>query len=196
MSLNAGSDSPNDRFAAIEEIIRARRTSMLVDHNRPVDYAIIEELCALASWAPNHKRTWPWRFAVLTGDARSRLGTVVADAMAAHGDDPARVEKARTKYERTPTIVIVGSIAGETETRTVENRDATAVAVQNFMLGATARRLATYWGSCPRGANEPVAQLCGFDSGTAIVSMLYVGWATSTVSAPPRPEPIINYFDQ
>jgi nitroreductase len=195
MLVNAGPDTPSDRFNAIEEIIRARRTSMLVDPERQVDPSIIEELCTLAAWAPNHKRTWPWRFAVLTGSARTRLGTVVADAMAAHGDDPARVEKARTKYERTPSIVIVGSIAGDSETRTVENRDATAVAVQNFMLGATARRLATYWGSCPRGANDAVAQFCGFDAGTAIVSMMYIGWATSTLNAPPRPEPIITYFD-
>ncbi len=183
-------------FQSIDDVIRARRTSMLVDNDRPVERAITEELCALASWAPCHKRTWPWRFAILTGDARARLGTVVADAMAAHGDEPARVEKARTKYLRTPTIVIVGSIPGDTPTRTIENRDATAVAVQNFMLGATTRGLVTYWGSCPRGANGPVAEFSGFEPQTDVISMLYLGWATSAVSAPLRPEPIINYFEK
>lgn len=193
--MNAGPDTPSDRFNAIEEIIRSRRTSMLVDTERPVDRSIIDELCTLATWAPNHKRTWPWRFTVVTGDARSRLGAVVADAMAVHGDEPARVEKARTKYERTPAVVIIGSVAGDTETRTVENRDATAVAVQNFMLGATARGLATYWGSCPRGANDAVVEFCGFEPKSAVVSMLYLGWATSEISPPERPAPLVTYLE-
>lgn len=185
----------SSKSLTIDDIIRSRRTSMLVDNDRPVAREIIEDLCALASWAPCHKRTWPWRFTVVTDDARTRLGTVVAEAIQAHGDDPARVEKARTKYLRTPAVVVVGSMSGDSDTRTIENRDATAVAVQNFMLGATARGLATYWGSCPRGANDPVAQFCGFDPGTAIVSLMYLGWATSTISPPPRPEPIITYLE-
>ena len=60
--------------------IRARRTSMLVDKTREVPRALIEELCELATWAPNHKRTWPWRFAVVTGEAQLRFGNTVAEA--------------------------------------------------------------------------------------------------------------------
>ena len=67
----------------IDDIIRARRTSMLVDKERPVPNELIEELCELASWAPNHKRTWPWRFAAITGPAQLRFGDTVAEAMAA-----------------------------------------------------------------------------------------------------------------
>lgn len=185
-----------DAVASIDAVIRARRTSMVVDQERPVDAHLIEELCTLAAWAPCHKRTWPWRFAAVSGEARARLGTVVADAMEAHGDEAAKVAKARTKYLRTPTVVIVGSVAGDTDTRTAENRDATAVAVQNFMLGATARGLATYWGSCPRGANEDVAQFCGFAADTTIVSLMYVGWATTVPVAPERPAPQITVLDR
>jgi nitroreductase len=179
----------------IDDIIRARRTSMLVDKERPVPNELIEELCELASWAPNHKRTWPWRFAAITGPAQLRFGDTVAEAMAAFGDEPAKVDKARTKYARTPAVVVVGSTAGDSELRAAENRDATAAAIQNFMLAATARGLATYWGSCPKGANDPVAQFCGFEPDTAVVCIMYLGWATSTVEAPERPQPSINYLN-
>lgn len=189
------SGGPLNNLSSVDEIIRSRRTSMLVDQQRSVDASIIDELCTLATWAPCHKRTWPWRFAVFTGNARTRLGAVVADAMEAHGDPAAKVEKARTKYLRTPTMVVIGSVAGDTVTRTIENRDATAVAVQNFMLGATARGLATYWGSCPQGASEPVAHLSEFETGTDVVALVYVGWATSQVSPPPRPAAIITSFE-
>lgn len=179
----------------IDDIIRARRTSMLVDKERPVPNELIEELCELASWAPNHKRTWPWRFTAITGPAQLRFGDTVAEAMAAFGDEPAKVDKARTKYARTPAVVVVGSTAGDSELRAAENRDATAAAIQNFMLAATARGLATYWGSCPKGANDPVAQFCGFEPDTAVVCIMYLGWATSTVEAPERPQPSINYLN-
>jgi nitroreductase len=179
----------------IDNIIRARRTSMLVDKERPVPNELIEELCELASWAPNHKRTWPWRFAAITGPAQLRFGDTVAEAMAAFGDEPAKVDKARTKYARTPVVLVFGSIAGDSELRTAENRDATAAAVQNLMLAATSRGLATYWGSCPKGANDPVAQFCGFEPDTTVVCIMYLGWATSTVEAPERPQPSINYLN-
>jgi nitroreductase len=175
--------------------IRSRRTSMLVDKDRPVPNDLIKELCELASWAPNHKRTWPWRFAAITGPAQLRFGDTVAQAMAAFGDEPTKVDKARTKYARTPAVVVIGSTAGDSELRTIENRDATAAAVQNLMLAATARGLATYWGSCPKGANDPVAEFCGFEPDTAVVCIMYIGWATSAVETPMRPQPSINYLN-
>ncbi|MGA0879230.1 MAG: nitroreductase family protein [Ilumatobacteraceae bacterium] len=181
--------------AAVDAVIRARRTSMVVDRDRPVEHDIVEELCTLATWAPCHKRTWPWRFATVSGGARVRLGEVIAEAMESHGDEPEKVAKARTKYLRTPTVMIIGSVAGDSPTRTAENRDATAVAVQNFMLGATTRGLATYWGSCPRGANDPVAQFCGFPTDTTIVSLMYLGWAVSVPETPTRPAPQITVLD-
>lgn len=82
---------------------------MVVETDRLVERAIVDELCELATWAPNHKRTWPWRFVSITGGARLRLGAVIADAMAAHGDDAAKVDKARTKYARTPNVLVIGS---------------------------------------------------------------------------------------
>ena len=176
----------------VDDAIKQRRTNMFVDINRPVPADVIAELCELATWAPNHKRTWPWRFASVTDDARGRLGTVVSGVLAANGEDETKVAKARTKYLRTPNIVIIGSVPGDSEDRTNENRDAVAAAAQNFMLAATARGIATYWGSCPRGCHEAVAEFAGFESGTHIVGIFYVGFTNDTVAVPERPAPMIN----
>jgi nitroreductase len=176
----------------LADLIRRRRTSMLVDKERAVPRDVVLELCELAQWAPNHKRTWPWRFAIAEGEARQRLGDVVADAMQLHGDPPEKVAKARTKYIRTPTTLVVGSAPGDSPLRTAENRDAVAAGIQNLMLGATARGLATYWGSCPKGANDVVAQLCGFEADTHITALIYLGWATTTVESPARPAPHVT----
>jgi nitroreductase len=172
--------TPDDLAA----LVRARRTSMIVDRERPVPRALVEELCELATWAPNHKRTWPWQFAVAEGDGRARLGEVIADAMAQRGDPAEKVAKARTKYLRTPVSLVVGSAPGDTADRTAENRDAVAAGVQNLLLAATAHGLAS---SCPKGANDPVAAACGFEPGSHVAAIIYLGWATEQVAAPERP---------
>ena len=168
---------------------------MAVDNAKPVLRDTVLALCELAQNAPSHKRTWPWRFALADGDGRARLGNVVADAMELHGDTAEKVAKTRTKYLRTPAILIVGSAAGDSELRTAENRYSVAAGVQNILLAATAHGLASYWSSCPKGANDATASLCGFDADTAIVAMIYLGWATDPAQAVPRPAAHLNIIE-
>ena len=174
-------------FDDLAALIRSRRTSMLVQADRPVPHDVVEQLCDLAQWAPNHKRTWPWRFALVEGDGRARLGEVIAEAMAVHGDPPEKVAKARGKYLRTPATLVVGAAPGDSADRTAENRDAVSAGIQNLLLGGTALGLATYWGSCPKGANDVVADWCGFEPGTHVAAIMYLGWATTAPEVPTRP---------
>ena len=50
----------------LETLITARRSSLLIDASRSIDDAIIQRIISVAQWAPNHKRTWPLRIAVIT----------------------------------------------------------------------------------------------------------------------------------
>ena len=51
------------RHGGAARLIVSRRTSMLVDHGTGRYRSnLVKELCELTLWAPNHKRTWPWRF--------------------------------------------------------------------------------------------------------------------------------------
>ena len=178
----------------VDDVIRSRRTNMFVDRSRLVPDEIIAQLCELATWAPNHKRTWPWRFASLTGSARSRFGEVVSAAMAANGDDESKVVKARTKYERTPNVLVIGSVRGDSDERTAENRYAVAAGIQNFLLGAHAHGLAALWGSPMRGANAAINDVCGFANDTEILGLIYLGWPTGNVEVPERPAPSVNWL--
>jgi len=179
---------------ALDALIRSRRTSMLVEADRPVPHDVVTRLCELATWAPNHKRTWPWRFALVEGVSRVELGHAIADAMEIHGDPPEKVAKARGKYLRTPATLVVGTAAGESPLRTAENRDAVAAGIQNLLLAATSVGLATYWGSCPKGANDAVAGLCGWDATTHVSALIYLGWASSEVARPERPTPGLTFL--
>jgi nitroreductase len=161
---------------------------MLVDREREVPADVIEELCELATWAPNHKKTWPWKFASLTGAARARLGEAfVADMLDRDFGDEGKREKTRTKYTRTPNILVVGCTPHEKPTLHDENRDSVSAAVQTLLLGATARGIATFW-STPALVDAPHALAeCGFAPDDRIIAVIYLGYPVATVDPPIRP---------
>jgi nitroreductase len=173
---------------AVAALIRARRTSMLVDPGRPVPTELVERLCELATWAPNHKKTWPWRFAYFTGEGRRRFGeTMVADMIDADFGDEGKRAKTRTKYLRTPGTLVVGAAPHENEMLDLENRDAVAAGIQNILLAATAHGLATFW-STPALTRPPkVLDLCGFGADDRLVGVIYLGWPTTEPPPPDRP---------
>ena len=178
----------------LTELIKARRSSLLIDAGRDVPREIVEELCELVTWAPNHKRTWPWRIAVVGGDARRELGERISDVMAAQGDDQPKVDKTRTKYLRSPWVVVVGADPGDSAERTAENRYAVAAGIQNLLLAAHAHGLAALWGSPARGANATIAELCRFPAQTEILGLVYLGWPTKEQESPGRPAVNITWL--
>jgi nitroreductase len=187
---------PFDEFA---DLVRARRTHMFVDLEREVPEATIDQLCELATWAPNHKRTWPWRFAHLTGSARARLGDAFADDMTERdfGDDIKRA-KTRTKYLRTPSILVVASAEHHNPTLHDENRDSVSAGVQNLLLGATALGLATFWSTPGLSDSSRARKLCGFDPTDTITAVIYVGWPRKEAqpATPPRPELKVQHLTE
>ena len=180
-----------DEFA---DLVRARRTHMLVDRGREVPVELIERLCELGTWAPCHKKTWPWKFAIFTGDGRSRLGEAfVADMNERDVGDAVKRHKTLTKYTRTPASLVVGCASHEHPTFHDENRDAVSAAVQNILLGATAAGLASFWSTAPIIDSPRALELCRFEPSDRILAIIYLGWPNSSLDAPARPAPSITH---
>ena len=172
----------------LETLIAARRSNLLIDASREVDSVIVDRIVNAAQWAPNHKRTWPLRVAVISGDSRRLLGDTIADAMAVHGDDEMKVTKTRGKFMRSPIIIVVAAAEGATENETEENKYAVAAGVQNMLLMAESFGLAALWGSPAKGANDAITALCSMDHTDHVMGIVYLGWPTQTIAAPQRPE--------
>src|SRR5947207_68478 len=131
---------------AVSETIRTRRSNLNVDLKRPVPREVVDELLRLAVMAPNHYRTNPWRFVVLTGNARARLGNVVANEVAKQPDmKEAVVERQRVQYLRAPTVLVIASAPDDDPVKNFENKHAVAAGVENILVGATAAGLASAW---------------------------------------------------
>ena len=172
----------------LEGLITARRSNLLIDASREVDPEIVDRIVNIAQWAPNHKRTWPLRVAVISGDSRRTLGDTIADAMAVHGDDEMKVTKTRGKFMRSPVIIVVAAAEGATQNETEENKYAVAAGVQNMLLMAESFGLAALWGSPAKGANGAITTLCSMESTDHVMGIIYLGWPTQSVAAPQRPD--------
>src|SRR4030066_842889 len=76
----------------------------------PVARDVIERLLSAAAQAPSHHRVRPWRFYVLQGKARERLGEVMAQSKKREVPDApeAVLEVERLKPLRAPVVIAVG----------------------------------------------------------------------------------------
>ncbi len=153
----------------------------------PVPRALVEELLVAAIHAPNHHLTEPWRFVVLTGAARRRVGEAHAAAVRRKrpecGDDVVARESAR--LERAPVVIaclVTGDGADPVTAR--EDRDAVAAAIQNLLLAAHARGLAAMWRTGELVDEPEVHASLGLGLADAIVGFVYLGLAD--VVPPPR----------
>ncbi len=74
----------------------------------------VAELIEAAIFAPNHKQTQPWRFTVLRGDARARLGAAWAASEATRTsltgrDRDAYLRREAQKPLRAPVLIVVST---------------------------------------------------------------------------------------
>lgn len=166
----------------ILELIKSRRSIGKVKEEAP-PREMIEKMLEAATWAPNHFRVEPWRFIVLTGAARERLGDVFAQVVKADYDDPSSPEAeqaaqvARTRPLRAPYVIaVISEPPSEERVIEVENICAVAAGVQNMLLTAHAMGLAAYWRTGDFAYNDSVKEFFGLEPGASIIGFIYVGY--------------------
>jgi nitroreductase len=157
----------------VETAIRTRRTHKAF-LPEPLPREQLERLLELASWAPNHNLTVPWRFRVVGPGALARL----KDAAGPEG---------AAKLDRAPTLVVVSSVLDEDPVQSEEDLHATAVAAYIVLLAAHARGLAGYWRSPGLLRGEAGRAAVGLPAGERFVGLLHLGRQRQEKPPPPRP---------
>ena len=112
----------------VDEAIRTRRT-LKAFTPETVDANAVRELLALAVLAPNHHETEPWRFWVVGPETLARLAEATGDQ----------------KLLRSQTAIVVGVLRNDDPAVAEEDYAAVACAIENLMLAARARGLASFW---------------------------------------------------
>lgn len=175
-------------MSGIDDVILGRRSvGKLTDE--PIPHDVVRDLIALACAAPNHHMHQPWRFVVVHGEARRRLGAAHSQAFRrTHPQaSEAQLQREFARFERAPVvIVVIAASPGEDTVTRRESRDAVAAAVQNLLLGAHARGLGAMWRTGTMPDEAELQEALGLHAGEEIVAFVYLGHAAMTPPVRPR----------
>ena len=135
----------------IFELIEKRRAIFPAQYNdRPISEDTIEKILAAANWAPTHKKTEPWRFKVVVGPARSRLGRFLSSTYEETAEKPKqiKIKKLRENPVRAAAVILICMQRDPQKSLPEwEELAATAMAVQNMWLACTELNIGSYWSS-------------------------------------------------
>ena len=155
----------------------------------PVPREMIEKLLDAAVQAPNHYKVRPWRFVVLTGEARDKLGEVMAASQKEqHPEFPQEAfDKTRGLPLRSPVLIAVGADKpSESKVLEIENVSAVSAACMNLLLAAEALGLGVKWRTGEWARDAKVKEFLGFEPDQYIVGFLYIGYPEFTGEYTPR----------
>lgn len=146
---------------------------------------VIERLLEAAVWAPNHRLTEPWRFAVLAGTGRDAMADALEGWLAAQGAPEGAARAARAKLLRAPVVLIVAQVASpEDPERDLEDYAACYCAIENLLLAATAEGLVGHLSTGAMTTYEGAKTYLGLRPTDRIVAYVNLGYPAP--DAPPK----------
>ncbi|TWC16138.1 MULTISPECIES: NAD(P)H nitroreductase [unclassified Pseudomonas] len=148
-----------------------------------------EIMFAAAMRAPDHGQLRPWRFLTVEGQARYRMGELLADA--ARFNDPlvseAVVEKALNGPLRAPLVVVViARLQDHFKVPKSEQLLAAGCAAHGILLAAYAQGVGGVWRTGELAYSPHVAKGLGLDVGEEVIGFLYLGTPQKEARTAPK----------
>lgn len=151
----------------------------------------LDTLLRAAARVPDHGKLAPWRFLVIRGEARARLGEAMAGVFAAaHPEaDAERIGHERGMALRAPVIVAVVSRAAEHPKIPVWEQQLSSGAVcQNLLIAAIAMGFGAQWVTEWWAYDDGAARVLGLAPGERIAGFVHIGTYGKPLEDRPRPE--------
>lgn len=148
---------------------------------------VLDKAFQAALRAPDHRMLRPWRYLVIDGDARQRLGEVFLQA--GLQDNPALVDVEQQRLLkmplRAPMIVVAITVNKEDpKVPPVEMVLSTGAAVQNFLLAMHAQGFGSMWRTGWVVEHSTVRQALGLQAHEHIAAFVYLGTPATAAKTP------------
>jgi nitroreductase len=173
------------------ELLLTRASQGKLREPAPDDNALRVALEALR--APDHGFSRPWRFLLIRGEARVRLGEVMCDSLRRRkpAASPDELEREMKKPLRAPLIVVVAAqVRPHPKAPPIEQVLSAGAAAQNILLALHAQGYGGMWRTGEPAYDPYVKHALGLSDDDAIIGFLYAG--TPSVVAPPLPRPALE----
>lgn len=150
----------------------------------------VDALLTIASRVPDHGRLCPWRFVVIEGDARQRIGEAVAAAFQADqpGAEPDKVAVERNRLARAPLVVAVVSRAKPHVKIPEWEQVLSAGAVcMNLLHAAHAMGYGASWITEWYAFDRRVLEALGLEPHERLAGFIHIGTVVESPAERPRP---------
>jgi nitroreductase len=166
----------------IDQLIRGRRSTFpdQFENGRQIADETVWRLLENANWAPNHKRTEPWRFTVFTGEGLKRFAAFQALRYKETAGEKYRQDKYDKLLENpekaSHIIAIILRRSTTVDIPELEEIAAVACAVENIYLSLAAYGIGGYWSTGGPTFDPAARQFFGLDEGDRLMGFFYLGY--------------------
>lgn len=179
------------RNESLIEFLKTRRSMPAFQMKEPgPSKAEIEEILTLATRVPDHGKLAPWRFVVMTGDARKRITMELAAIAKADkpdlSDEMVQVEE--TRFTRAPVVIaVVSTAAPHVKVPEWEQVMSAGAVCLNLVIAANAFGYVANWLTEWMAFDARAHRILGVDPSEKIAGFVHIGSTDFPVVERPRP---------
>ncbi len=135
----------------LNQIIKMRKSTFPPQYtDEKIPENVLQEIIDSANYAPNHKKTHPWRFRLFQNDEKRNLGDELMRLYQKMTPEDKfsqrKCDEIGEKVQKSDAVITI-SINFSGQVPQWEEIAAVAMAVQNMYLTCTAHQVGCYWGS-------------------------------------------------
>ena len=177
---------------SFDDILQSRRTINNFLSDLPNDWEqILENAIESAIYAPNHKRTEPWRFHLLGPEAIRKVCELNASIVTEKKGAKAGQAKLERWLEMPGWLVVTCKTEdskGMDDPAGIEREDYAAVccAVQNLCLSLHNAKMGTKWTTGPVNFDERFDKIVGLEKDEYVVGTIWFGTPVSQPETPAK----------
>jgi nitroreductase len=158
---------------------------------------VLQNIFKAALRVPDHAQLRPWRFLLISGDSREKLGDLFVRAQLEDAPElsSTAIEKARSKTLRAPLIIaIVAKTQTHPKVPEIEQLLSAGASVQNMLLAAHAQGIGAMWRTGGMAYHSTVLAGLGLISREKLIGFLYIGEIMGRTRIAPDLE-VDEYFE-
>ena len=180
----------------IEKVIKLRRSIKPLQMNgKKVPDDLVKKFLEMANWAPTHGYTEPWYFMVYSGD---KVKQFCIDHANLYKDITPEDKFMSASYEKishtgdmaSHIIVAIMKRGTNPKITALEEISASAAAIQNLLLSATANGVASFWSTGGLTYNPALKNYLELKADDQIMGLLYLGYSDQPAAEGRRIKPL------
>jgi nitroreductase len=171
---------------AFTELLRSRRTIHDFDSRVP-PAELIQQAVEHARWAPNHRKTEPWRFYLIDSPVGLRIADINAELVRAKSGEEAAASKLR-RWSAMPGWLAITCASNADAVREREDYAACCCAAQNLMLYLWAHGVGVKWSTGKVIQDPRFLDLLGVDKAHEFaIGLFWYGYPSEIPAQTRRP---------